>query len=994
MTDEAQTLFTDALEDTLPAVLDRLESRRVLLLTTPSRRFVERVQAAVGDRAFEVFDQARVHVPAETVKEALAALRESKADTLITLGGGAATGLAKALRLEEPGASARFVAIPTTYSASEQTTIYGVREGGEKKTGRDPKARPDAVIYDTSLTHEMPAALTAKSLMNALAHPISALTENPDEAIRKLALRAIEDAVFALEQLAEAPTSRGAREAAFRATARCGAIIERGKLGRHHRMAHFLGGTFDLDHAGAHSILLLHNLHDLAREEPALYATIAEAAGVEDLPGRLFEILKRGDAPTTLGKLGVEREPLMDALAGRDDLPAETFVRAFHGGWPSVRVRVEDWDLDRMVRRSGPAFADADRVVIAIHGRGSNAFDFTKRVLEIVGDDPGVAIVAPQATDNRWYSKSYTASPAEHGDELKGALDMLEKVVAEVLEVVPPERVFIAGFSQGGCLTSEYVARSGRKLGGLIAMSGARIGPLADQPTPNVDFDGMPVLLGAAVGDKWVPPVDIEATAEAYRKAGAAVDLLMTPGNTHEIAAIHRIRAREILLGRSVREGHAGFGNAHASEALEGAIPARQNTPLRPRYALFAEQVNATGFTAKRHANVHGWLYRIRPSAQHTPLEPLEHPTFVPVDPQGAPEPNLSGWAPMPYADEPMDFVDSMATFGGAGDPRLRRGFAVHLYAANRSMEQRCFYDADGDLLLVPQEGRITLMTELGVLDVDPGRIATIPRGLKFSVLLRDERARGWVGEVFGRSFELPERGPVGANGLTDGRHFRAPSAYHEDRLEPGYRVTLKHAGHLFEGTQDHSPFDVAGWHGNYAPYVYDLMDFSPVGNLRFDHGDPSIFTVLSSPLDEQGAHGLDFVFFPPRWDVTEDTFRPPFFHRNAVTELNGVIRDPGHAPFESGTTFLTPPMTAHGVRTHAVERFFRMNQEAANRPRRSTDASMWWQFESVLPLTLTEWAKAASHRNRDWPHIWGAYRSHYPGNDTPAGGEPSSPGG
>ncbi len=979
MTDDSQTLFTDALEDALPATLERLESRRVLLLTTPSRRFVERVEAAVGDRALHVFDQARVHVPAETVEAALAVLRESEADTLLTLGGGAATGLAKALRLEEPGASTRFVAIPTTYSASEQTTIYGVREGGEKKTGRDPKARPDVVIYDTSLTHRMPAALTAKSLMNALAHPISALTEAPDEAIRKLALRAIEETVFALEQLAEAPTSRSAREAAFRATARCGAIIERGTLGRHHRMAHFLGGTFDLDHAGAHSILLLHNLHDLAREEPELYAAIVAAAGVEDLPGRLFEILKRCDAPTALAKLGVERESLMDALAGRDDLPVDTFVRAFHGGWPSVRVRVEDWDLERMVRCTGPALGDAERVVVAVHGRGSNAFDFTKRVLEITGDDPGVAIVAPQATDNRWYSKTYSASVAEHGEELTVALATVETIVARVLEVMAPEKVFIAGFSQGACLTSEYVARSGRKLGGLVAMSGARIGPLADQPAPSVDFDGMPVLLGAAAGDKWVPPTDIESTAAAYRDAGAAVDLLMTPGTTHEIAAIHRIRAREILLGRSVRDGHAGFGNAHASEALEGVIPARQNTPRRVRYGLFAEQVNATGFTAKRRENVRGWLYRIRPSAQHTPLEPLAHSTFVAVDPHGAAEPNLCGWSPMPYADEPMDFVDSMATFGGAGDPRLRRGFAVHLYAANRSMEQRCFYDADGDLLLVPQEGRITLMTELGVLDVDPGHIATIPRGLKFSVLLRDERARGWVGEVFGRSFELPERGPVGANGLTDERHFRAPSAYHEDRLEPGYRVTLKHAGELFEGTQDHSPYDVAGWHGNYAPYVYDLMDFSPVGNLRIDHGDPSVFTVLSSPLDEQGAHGLDFVFFPPRWDVTEHTFRPPFFHRNAVTELNGIIRDPGHPPFASGTTFLTPPMTAHGVRTNVVERFYRMNDERSDQPRRTTEASMWWQFESVLPITLTEWAKTSRHRDPDWPHIWGAYRSHYP---------------
>jgi len=979
MTDDLQTHFTDALEEPLSAALDRLGARRVLLLTTPSRRFVDRVLSALGDRPVEVFDQARVHVPAETVAEAAKVLERCEADALVTLGGGAATGLAKALRLEEPGASASFIAIPTTYSASEQTTIYGVRRDGEKQTGRDPKAQPDVVIYDSSLTEAMPPALTAKSLMNALAHPVSALTEGPDEPIRELALRAIEETVFALEQLAEAPTSRSAREAAFRATARCGTIIERGTLGRHHRMAHFLGGTFDLDHAGAHSILLLHNLHDLVHEQPELYGAISEAAGVEDLPGRLFEILKRGDAPTALSKLGVEREPLEEALANESELPAATFLSAFHGGYPSARIRLEDWGLERPVRRAGPALEDAERVVVAVHGRGSNAFDFTKRVFEISGDHAGVAIVAPQATDNRWYSKSYKVSESEHGQELTDALATVEAVVAKVLETVPAEHVFVAGFSQGACLTAEYMARSSRRFGGLIALSGARIAPREKQPAVAIDFDGMPVLLGAAEGDKWVPPEDIATTAKGFEEAGAAVDRIMTPSDTHEIAGLHRIRAREILLGRSVREGLPGFGNAHSSETLLGAIPPRQNSPHRPRYGLFAEQVNATGFTTPRAENVRGWLYRVRPSAQHTPLSPLSHPTFVPVDPQGAPEPNLSGWGPMPIPTEPADFVDSMATLGGAGDPRLRRGFAVHLYAANRSMEHRAFYDADGELLLVPQEGRITLMTELGVLDVDPGQIAIVPRGLRFSVLLRDGHARGWVGEVFGRSFELPGRGPVGANGLTDPRHFRAPSAYHEDRLEPGYRLTLKHAGQLFEGTQDHSPYDVAGWHGNYAPYVYDLMDFSPVGNLRFDHGDPSVFTVLSSPLDEAGAHGLDFVFFPPRWDVTEHTFRPPYFHRNAVTELNGVIRETGGPPFQSGTTFLTPPMTAHGVRTKGVERFLQKDEAAAKEPRRSTNASMWWQFESVLPITLTEWAKSADHRDPDWPHIWGAYRSHYP---------------
>lgn len=977
MTD-AHSRFTEALEGGLPEVLDELGSERSLLLTTPSRRFVGRVEAALGEREVTVFDQARVHVPRATVSAAAEALRRSGADTLIALGGGAAIGLGKALRLQEPGASAHFVAIPTTYSASEQTSIHGVREGETKRTGRDPKARPDVVIYDASLARSMPPALTAESLMNALAHPVAVLMEGPDDSIEKLALRAVRDAFFALEQLAEAPTSRSAREAAFRATAGCGAVLERGELGRHHRMAHLLGGAFDLDHAGTHAVLLLHNLHALSHEEPEVYDAIAAAAGVADLPGRLYEFLRRSEAPTSLGALGVERAELQEVIAGAS-LPAPIFRQAHLGGACSVRIRLEDWGMAFPIRRCGPALADAERVVVAIHGRGSNAFDFTERVLEITGDHPGVAIVAPQAEDGRWYAESYSAPEAAHGEDLPRALAAVEAVVTRVLEEVPPERVFLAGFSQGACLSVEYVARSARRLGGLLALGGARIGERAEQPAPASDLSGMPVLLGGAEGDRWVPPEDIEATARALGEAGASVEQITTPGGAHEIAALHRIRARELLFGRSVREGQLGFGNAHASESLPGAVPPRANTPRKPAYGLYAEQTNATGFTASRSTNVRGWLYRVRPSAQHTPFAPLAHPTFVPVDPQGAPEPNVCGWGPMPFPEAPADFVDSMATFGGAGDPRLRRGFAVHLYAANRSMEHRCFYDADGELLLVPQEGPLTLMTELGVLDVDPGQIAIVPRGLRFSVLLRAGRARGWVGEVFGRAFELPERGPAGANGLSDPRHFRAPSAYHEDRLDPGYRVTCKHAGALFEATQDHSPFDVAGWHGNYAPYVYDLQDFSPVGNLRFDHGDPSLFTVLTSGLDEQGAHGLDFVYFPPRWDVTEDTFRPPYFHRNAVTELNGVTREPGDGPFAAGTTFLTPPMTAHGVRTDAVERFLRLDAERADEHRRFTDASLWWQFESALPITLTEWARGAAHRIDDWPHVFGAYRAHYP---------------
>ena len=303
---------------------------------------------------------------------------------------------------------------------------------------------------------------------------------------------------------------------------------------------------------------------------------------------------------------------------------------------------------------------------------------------------------------------------------------------------------------------------------------------------------------------------------------------------------------------------------------------------------------------------------------------------------------------------------------------------ALHLYVANRSMDERAFYNSDGDLLIVPQEGGLTLMTELGLLTVEPGTITTVPRGIKFSVLLNDGPVRGYVAEVYGRHFELPERGPVGANGLTEPRHFVCPRARYEDRLAPGYRIVNKYCGRLYECRQDYSPYDVVAWHGNYTPHRYDLMDFSPVSNVRFDHPDPSIYTVLSAPMDEHGTHTLDFVFFPPRWDVTEGTFRPPFFHRNATTEFNGIIRDAAgdRAPFYAGGYFLTPAMTPHGVLAGAVQRALTRTEDPP--PHRSSERSMWFQFETALPVALTPWARTSHNRIEEWHEIWGTYRTHF----------------
>ncbi|HZT89135.1 MAG TPA: homogentisate 1,2-dioxygenase, partial [Stellaceae bacterium] len=335
----------------------------------------------------------------------------------------------------------------------------------------------------------------------------------------------------------------------------------------------------------------------------------------------------------------------------------------------------------------------------------------------------------------------------------------------------------------------------------------------------------------------------------------------------------------------------SGFGNEHASEALPGALPHGQNAPQRPPCGLYAEQLSGTAFTAPRGANRRSWLYRIRPSAMQRAFRRLDN-GMLRTAPCGDAEasPNRLRWDPIPFREAPTDFVDGLTTLGTCGDAAARSGIAVHVYGATKPMTGRVFYDADGELLLVPQQGRIMLRTEFGPLAAAPGEIAVVPRGVKFRVELPDGSARGYVGENYGAFFRLPELGPIGANGLANPRDFLTPTAAFEDRDEP-CEVVAKFEGNLWAAALDHSPLDVVAWHGNYAPYKYDLALFNTIGTVSFDHPDPSIFTVLTSPSELPGIANCDFVIFPPRWMVAEHTFRPPFFHRNYMNEFMGLVR-------------------------------------------------------------------------------------------------------
>jgi homogentisate 1,2-dioxygenase len=412
----------------------------------------------------------------------------------------------------------------------------------------------------------------------------------------------------------------------------------------------------------------------------------------------------------------------------------------------------------------------------------------------------------------------------------------------------------------------------------------------------------------------------------------------------------------------------SGFANEHASEALPGALPDGQNAPQRAPHGLYTEQLSGTPFTAPRSENRRSWLYRIRPSAAHPAFRRIDNGLWRSAPFAGAPPPNRLRWNPLPFPDTPTDFVDGLVTIGGNGDAGLRAGIGIHLYRATRSMAERAFYDADGELLIVPQLGGLRLTTEFGVVDAAPGEITVIPRGVKFRVDLLDGKARGYVCENYGRLLRLPELGPIGANGLANPRDFLVPAAAFEDR-DRRCEVVAKFAGNLWAAAFDHSPFDVVAWHGNYTPYKYDLARFNVLGTISFDHPDPSIFTVLTAPSETPGTANCDFVIFPPRWLVAEHTFRPPWFHRNVMSEYMGLIRgvyDAKAEGFVPGGASLHNCMAAHGPDATTFEKA----SAAELKPQKLAD-TLAFMFETCFVVRPTRFALETPALQQDYDACW-----------------------
>ena len=422
--------------------------------------------------------------------------------------------------------------------------------------------------------------------------------------------------------------------------------------------------------------------------------------------------------------------------------------------------------------------------------------------------------------------------------------------------------------------------------------------------------------------------------------------------------------------GQSALPYQSGFGNGFASEALPGALPIGRNSPQRCAYGLYAEQLSGSPFTAPRASNQRSWLYRIRPSVRHIgrfSKADARHWRTAPCVEADLPIQPLR-WSPVAIPAAPQTLIEGMCTVTTAGDADARAGMAAHLYLANRSMPDEVFYNADGEMLFVPQHGALRFRTEFGVIEAAPGEIVVIPRGIKFAADLLGATARGYVCENYGAAFTLPDRGPIGANCLANPRDFKTPVAAYEDRETP-CRLTVKWGGALWAATLDHSPLDVVAWHGNYAPYKYDLRNFSPVGPLLFDHADPSIFTTLTAPTGTPGTANVDFVIFPDRWLVAENTFRPPWYHMNLMSEFMGLIYgayDAKPQGFVPGGFSLHNCMLPHGPDAEAFEA-----ASTATLAPRKLEGTMAFMFETFLPQRVTAWAAGLAELQHDYIDCW-----------------------
>jgi homogentisate 1,2-dioxygenase len=412
-----------------------------------------------------------------------------------------------------------------------------------------------------------------------------------------------------------------------------------------------------------------------------------------------------------------------------------------------------------------------------------------------------------------------------------------------------------------------------------------------------------------------------------------------------------------------------GFGNEFATEAVAGALPQGRNSPQQAPHGLYAEVISGTAFTAPRAANRRTWMYRRQPSVVSGAYTPYQQPLWTSGAAGGVDmPPDPLRWSPFPIPDAPLDFVDGVRTIVANGDVQAQCGMAALIYTANRSMQRRVLVNADAEMLFVPQQGRLQISTELGRLEVRAGEVALVPRGLAMRIALPDGPSRGYVCENYGAFFRLPELGPIGSNGLANARDFQTPVAAFEDDAGP-IETIRKFGGRLWRNTQSATPFNVVAWHGNLVPLKYDTAHFMVIGSISFDHADPSIFTVLTSPSDTPGTANCDFVIFPPRWMVAEDTFRPPWYHRNVMSEFMGLVQgqyDAKPEGFKPGGASLHNCMVPHGPDTDAFDK-----ASSATLAPHKLDNTLAFMLESRWRFVPSAFAMTGGALDPDYARCW-----------------------
>lgn len=413
-----------------------------------------------------------------------------------------------------------------------------------------------------------------------------------------------------------------------------------------------------------------------------------------------------------------------------------------------------------------------------------------------------------------------------------------------------------------------------------------------------------------------------------------------------------------------------GFRNHFETEAVSGAIPKKQNSPKKHPLGLYAEQISGSAFTAPRADNLKTWVYRIRPSVVHGPFvrSKLAASWHSAMNAENL-TPNQLRWGPLYSVQPKIDFIESIVNVVSNGEPLNQKGIAIHVYAASKSMGNTFLQNADAEMLFVPQDGEHVFQTEMGMIQAGPQEIVVIPRGIKFSLSPKGAAAKGYVCENFGQPFNLPGLGPIGANGLANARHFESPVASFSETAGT-HTLLMRAGGALFESKLNHHPLDVVGWSGNYAPYKYDLRLFNTINTVSFDHPDPSIFTVLTSASETPGVANCDFVIFPPRWMVAENTFRPPYFHRNPMSEFMGLIHGIYDAKegggFAPGGSSLHNCMSAHGP---DAETFAKASDGSEN-PHK-IDNTMAFMLESRWPFAPSDEALNSPALQKDYQACW-----------------------